>query len=326
MEGLSPKRQSRLFPVPVRQRLVGPFGMISDDTEHTVLLAQAILENPADASAFQRCLARKLRWWFASFPAGMGFATARAILKLWLGVTPDRSGVFSAGNGPAMRSALLGVYFSGDAERLAGFVSASARITHRDPKAEIAALAVAEAAAWMAAGRTDESALLETLQSLSLNSEWQAAMTNLRSALSIQASVSSFAIKIGAIGGVSGYAYQTVPVAIFAALRYPEDFSSAITEALVCGGDTDTVGAITGALVGARVGVDRIPVAWRSNIADWPRSLSLLERIADRLERQSHAEPALGQISYFWPAIPFRNLAFLVIVLAHGFRRLFPPY
>ena len=40
-------------------------------------------------------------------PAGVGLATARACLKLWLGFSPERSGIYSAGNGPAMRSAVL---------------------------------------------------------------------------------------------------------------------------------------------------------------------------------------------------------------------------
>ena len=34
----------------------------------------------------------------------------------------------------------------------------------------------------------------------------------------------------------------------------------------------------------------------------------------------------LGSVKYFWPAIPLRNVVFLGIVLAHGFRRLLPPY
>ncbi|TVS08433.1 MAG: hypothetical protein EA424_28605 [Planctomycetaceae bacterium] len=41
-------------------------------------------------------------------PAGVGMATARACLKLWLGFPPKRSGVDSAGNGPAMGKAVLG--------------------------------------------------------------------------------------------------------------------------------------------------------------------------------------------------------------------------
>jgi ADP-ribosylglycohydrolase len=326
MEGIPAKRQNRLFPAPVRQRLIGGWGMISDDTEHTIMLAQALLESPQDPAMFQRSLARKLRWWLASLPAGVGFATARAILKLWLGAPPHRSGVYSAGNGPAMRRAVLGVYFAKDSHRRVEFVRASARITHSDPRAEVAALAIAETAAWMATRREDADAFLGTLQRLSEDQEWQTLMAQTRSSLATQESVSRFATKIGAAGGVSGYAYQTVPVAIYAALCHADDFELAMTQTLACGGDTDTVGAITGALVGARVGMDQIPQAWRAKIAEWPRSLSLLQRIANRLAEQHREKPSPGAVSYFWPAIPLRNLAFLIIVLTHGFRRLFPPY
>ena len=72
----------------------------------------------------------------------MGLATARAILKLWIGRDPRNSGVFSAGNGPAMRAGLLGLVAKDD-EELRALVSASTRITHTDPRAERAALLVA---------------------------------------------------------------------------------------------------------------------------------------------------------------------------------------
>jgi len=91
--------------------------MISDDTEHTLMVAQSLLKHPDDAAAFARSLAWRLRWWFLGLPAGVGLATARACLKLWLGFPPQRSGVHSAGNGPAMRSALLGAYFFDDQPR-----------------------------------------------------------------------------------------------------------------------------------------------------------------------------------------------------------------
>lgn len=326
MEGLSARRQPRLFPPPLRQLLIGRFGMISDDTEHTLMLAQALLEAPDDSAAFQRGLARRLRWWLASLPAGVGFATLRAILKLWIGVPPSRSGIMSAGNGPAMRSALLGVYFTDDAAKRSQFVRASAEITHRDPRAAIAALAVAETAAWMADVREDTDSLLETLSRLNEHPEWMSLLARLRAALTHDQPVRAFAQEIGATRGVSGYAFRSVPVAIYAAVRQRTDFSSALTEVIACGGDTDTVAAITGALVGARVGVAGIPQAWRDNIVEFPRSLALLQRVAEKLSRQIEARSALGPVRYFWPAIPLRNLAFLAVVLAHGFRRLLPPY
>jgi hypothetical protein len=34
---------------------------------------------------------------------------------------------------------------------------------------------------------------------------------------------------------------------------------------------------------------------------------------------------ALGPVRHFWPGLIPRNLLFLTVVLAHGFRRLTPP-
>jgi hypothetical protein len=33
-----------------------------------------------------------------------------------------------------------------------------------------------------------------------------------------------------------------------------------------------------------------------------------------------------GPLGLFWPAIPARNLLFFAVALAHGFRRMLPPY
>jgi len=326
MEGLSARRQRRLFAPPLRQRFLGPWGMVSDDTEHTFLVAQSLLESPSDSMAFQRGLARRLRWWLLGLPAGVGLATLRSILKLWLGISPERSGVWSAGNGPAMRSALLGVYFAHDQPRCRAFVHASSTITHRDPRADIAAQAVAETAAWMALSSREVEALFAQLGSLADLPEWATLVNKLRTAHTAQLSVADFARSIGAVHGVSGYAFQSAPAAIYAALRHREDFATAVTEIIACGGDNDTTAAITGALVGARVGIDGIPAEWRSRIIDWPRSLDLLERAAAKLARSPDGSSTSGPVRYAWPLLLLRNLFFLLVVLAHGFRRLLPPY
>jgi len=66
--------------------------------------------------------------------------------------------------------------------------------------------------------------------------------------------VSEFANDLGLERGVTGYAYHSVPVALYAWLRHSDDFRAALTAVLDCGGDTDTVGAIVGALMGAQLG------------------------------------------------------------------------
>src|SRR5258708_34460022 len=102
-EGLSPYRIQKRWKDDWRMRLVFGRGMVSDDTEHSFFVPQSLLTSSADVAAFRRGLAARLRWWVVGLPAGVGLATARACLKLGLGLSPERSGGFSAGNGPAIR-------------------------------------------------------------------------------------------------------------------------------------------------------------------------------------------------------------------------------
>ncbi len=318
-EGLHPKRIRRLWNGEWRMRLIFGRGMLSDDTEHTFAVAQSLAEFPNDAALFQRALAARLRWWFLALPAGVGMATARACIKLWLGFSPGKSGVFSAGNGPAMRSAVIGVFFHEDAAKRREFVRASTRITHTDPKAAAAALAIAEAAAFGVKGGTNEE-IISAITELSEDSSWRAAMEQLRAHLAQSSSTTDFAAALGLTKGVSGYAFHTVPVALYAWLRHRDDFAKALTSALDCGGDTDTVGAIVGALSGASLGPKAIPAEWCEHIVDRPLSVAKLVAAGQSLAA-SEKIPSLH-----WPARVLRNALFLCIVLAHGFRRLLPPY
>ena len=127
-EGLSRRRAERLYGSgPVCHRFLFRRGMVSDDTEHACMTAQALLAAPENSESFARSLAWRLRGWILGVPAGIGWGTLRAILKLWIGFSPERSGVASAGNGPAMRSPILGVCLGNDPEKLETYVGASTR-------------------------------------------------------------------------------------------------------------------------------------------------------------------------------------------------------
>jgi len=321
-EGLSSRKIARRWRGQWHQRLVFNRGMISDDTEHTVFVAQCLLEEPTDATKFQRRLAWKLRWWLACLPAGVGFATLRAIIKLWLGFSPSRSGVFSAGNGPAMRSALIGVFFHEDHERLCEYVNASTRLTHTDPKAETAALAIALTSAWaMGTGEPDIAELRELWGGAGpADAVWVGLIDRLVFAYRRGASVADFAKELGLEKGVTGYCYHTVPVALYAWLRHSGDFRSSLVEVLNCGGDTDTVGAITGALAAIR---GDVPEEWIEAVLDGPISVGYLRGLADALAASNQSKPSRGPV-FNWGMLPFRNLVFLMVVLTHGFRRLLP--
>lgn len=323
-EGLSRRRLHRMWHGEWRHRFVGGRGMFSDDTEHTLMVGAALIRHHEDEGAFQRELARSLRWWLAALPAGTGLATARSIIRLWCGVSPERSGVRSAGNGAAMRSAIVGVYFADDADRRQTFVRASTRITHTDPRAEEGAQLVAEAAALAVRG-VDAQASLGILRPLLVSDEMKDRFSAIERSLSGAETVARYAERIGCGEGVSGFAPNTVAVALYAWLRHRGDFRSTLTSAMACGGDVDSVGAIVGGIAGAEAGEAGIPAEWIQPIADWPRSIGYVRRLASALA-EARAHGATRVPSLLWPAILARNALFLVIVLLHGLRRLLPPY
>jgi ADP-ribosyl-[dinitrogen reductase] hydrolase len=330
-EGISRRRAQKLFKGRWRHRLLINRGMVSDDTDQTVMVAQSLLAHPDSVDLFTRRLSWCLRWWLLSLPAGVGFATLRSILRLWVGMNPSWSGVYSAGNGPAMRSAPIGAFFAFVPDQLDDYLRASTKMTHTDPRALTGAKAVAHLAAWSIRENLTERPGLKDLSNLLLSmssqdEEWAHLVDLISTAYRQHHSVDHFAEALGLFKGVTGYVYHTVPVAIYAWYRHFGDFEQTLSAVLNCGGDTDTSGAIAGALAGAVVGKQGIPIDWLEGIFEWPRGLKLLKQIADGLAENVQLRKARSPVRYFWPGIVLRNAFFLAVVLLHGFRRLAPPY
>lgn len=282
-EGLSPQRQQALFGTITGHRLVWGRGMVSDDTAHALMTAQALVASAGEPKRFARALAWRLRWWFIALPPGMGLATARACLKLLVGFPPEHSGVFSAGNGPAMRAAVIGVFCAHDTDdtRLRALIRAATRLTHTDPKAEEHALRVARAVREVLPPTTPPT------------------------------------------GPVSGYIVHTVDAALALAGKHPTDLRSAIVATVALGGDTDTVAAIVGGIVGARVGKEGIPTDWLDGILEPVWTMPRIEKLAQQLGEVQATGVPQRPASNFWPAT---HLVLFPIVIAHGLRRLLPPY
>lgn len=59
-----------------------------------------------------------------------------------------------------------------------------------------------------------------------------------------------------------------MPAALSVCARHGDDFRQAVLEAIGLGGDTDTVAAIVGGIIGARVGEGGIPAEWADGIWD----------------------------------------------------------
>jgi ADP-ribosylglycohydrolase len=327
-EGLRPGRIARLRALPLRHRFLFGRGMVSDDTEHACLCVQALLASHGDPEAFARRLAWGLRWWLLGLPAGIGWATLRALGKLWLGFPPARSGVHSAGNGPAMRSPILGVFARADEALQLRLVTASTRLTHTDPQALIGARIAARAAALSAAGQPPGPAYLVAAfqDTLGGDARWAAQLQSVSASLARGETAPDYCRACGWEQGVSGYILHTLAVVLHIWLRHPRDYRAAISEAVMCGGDTDTVAAILGGIVGAGVGEGGLPAEWRAGLIEWPRSGRWMQGLAAELAvmqtgiRETQV-PRAGVL-----AVLLRNAFFMAWVLLHGLRRLQPPY
>jgi ADP-ribosylglycohydrolase len=328
-EMLSAQRAERLFGgPPLHHRFVLGRGMVSDDTQHTCMVAQALLASGGDPERFMRSFAWRLRFWLLGLPIAVGLTTLKATLKLLIGFPPTRSGVYSAGNGPAMRAAILGVYAADDPKRLRELVGASTRLTHTDPDAESGALAVALAAAYGATHGpkgTSATEFLANLHDALPPGRLTKALAIMAEHLARGAEPRDYARALGLDDRISGYINHTVPAALYCWLRYPGEFRTAVEQVILLGGDTDTTAAIVGGIAGAAAGASSIPQEWLDGLLEWPRSVEWMRALAVRL-----AEAASGRqqkpLPVFLPGVPVRNFVFLAIIVAHIIRRLLPPY
>lgn len=328
-EGLSPRRAARLFPDPDRYSFLFGRGMFSDDTEHACMTAQALLVSGGDPQRFIHSLGWRLRWWLMGIPFSIGKATLKSCLKLWLGFPPKTSGVWSAGNGPATRAAIIGICFGHHPERMRELVRLATRITHRDPKAEWGALAVARAAHFASESRDRVPTPDEVSRFVTegLPSDELAELIR-RAAQSVAANqaTEAFASELGLVNGVTGYMYHTVPVALHAWMRFPDDYRAAVQAVIRCGGDADSTAALVGALSGARLGPEGVPEEWRRGLSEWPRDLRWMDRLARELAKGIEEGKPRRAVPLSVFGLLARNLLFDMTVVAHGFRRLLPPY
>jgi len=324
-EGMSACRAERFFgPPPLRHRFFFGKGMISDDTEHLCMVGQALLASHGDPDRFARSLAWRLRGWLLGMPAGIGWATLRAILRLWIGLPPHRSGVTSAGNGPMMRAGLLGLYAQDD-EHMAELVRRSTRMTHTDPRAQDAAMVVALASRMSAEDHVDLHQFVQRLAPLLATDVVKDLIRDTVDAIRSGIELSTFVKPFQHRGGVSGYVVHALPACVFCWLRFAGDYRGGVEAVIGLGGDTDSHAAVVGGLLGIAAGEAAIPTAWRDRLTDCPRSRAWLRRLAERIAADGVTRDQ-SPVPLAWPLLLPRNVAFAFIVILHGLRRLLPPY
>lgn len=316
-EGLSPERSRRLFGGELRHAMLAGRGVLSDDTEHAAMAAQALIASQGEVRAFTRSLAQLLRGWIATGPPGVGLATARACLRLLVGVPPSRCGVRSAGNGPMMRAPVIGVFLADDTTAMRDVVAASTALTHTDARAERAAFAAALAASHRL--RHPASDLSAAALDGDLRQHLPDADDELTALLARALDPASLAGHWSQ--GPTGYAYHTLLAVLHSWYHHTEDFAAALATCISLGGDADTAGAVLGGIAGATLGPEAIPAQWVRGLTDWPRSVRWLRGLGCCMTR-AHEGIATRAPGLLWPALPARNAVCLLLILGHAGWRL----
>jgi len=186
----------------------------------------------------------------------------------------------SFGNGSAMRIAPVGVFYYDDIAKLKEIAYKSSQITHAHELGKEGAALQAYAIAL--ATQVDPSLAFlgdEFLRKLTHFVEHEVYKQKLKSVERLLGEKDRS--KVVAELGHGIEAFNSVPTAIYSFLSHPNSFEEAVIYAISLGGDTDTIGAMTGAISGAYLGIEAIPSKWREKL----ENRDYIADLADRLWR-----------------------------------------
>lgn len=239
---------------------VPPDSFWTDDTQLMLVLASGLL-NGAELklSGLMDKIAEELVFWLNKPDLGAGATTRGAALNLKDGIHWSSSGLKSKTCGSLMRAGILGFIFRNDPEKLINAASLSGRITHTHPTADAASIAGAYAVKLALDGVVPEDMFLPLLKVIEgISDEFTEALKNSYELAHSNLSDEEALRKIGQ----GWYADETFALSYLCVLRYPDNYKKAVQTAVNITGDSDSVGSVAGGILGARLGIEAVPVSW----------------------------------------------------------------
>ena len=249
------------LPVPLRE-LALPW---DDDLAMAMELAEHLVENGGDIGPTK--LLERYKRWSIENGRGIGMLT-REVLELaqtesivspaeraWR-LRGGSAGGSAAGNGAIMRVAPVGIRFRRDPVRVVRNAIEDARLTHWDPLCQWTSAATAILIADMIMDRVTP--LEETLPSLGCPAPLTKQILE-EPPIDIESAQFD--------GPDMGYTLHAWKIALWVS-HTPGSFERLLARIIRCGGDTDTNGAIAGAILGARFGNETIPASWLDPMHD----------------------------------------------------------
>ncbi|MHA1989362.1 MAG: ADP-ribosylglycohydrolase family protein [Candidatus Hodarchaeales archaeon] len=255
----------------IEKRLPSQFGQYTDDTQ----LARELLQSFVECQEFDpKDYARRIASIFAEKRiVGFGHATSQAAEKLIAGDHWQDSGTPPpyAGNGSAMRAGPIGLIFWDNSEKLIKAAINQGIITHRDPRCSAGAIAISGAVLLAINNKIiKQDKFLIQLQRWTepISSDMASGINHLNLIMKLSPEEAYREIKLIGVDsesfdfwfGISPFVISSVLWSLYSFVKFPNNYVEAIKTAIRVGGDVDTTAAMTGAISGAFLGVDAIPL------------------------------------------------------------------
>ena len=262
-----------------------PRGQYTDDTQLTIATVEAILERrELDPALVAKHIGALWRDATVIGPGGACMQAGDAYLRDgdW---TSCGAPVGQAGNGTAMRTAILGLCFPESFDDLPRVVAQISRITHHDSRSVAGGVAAAVAAQVLATNSNCECDELCARVAGAME-PYDAAFADLVESLPrILAEPREAALSSIAWAGmtepefgdpiITPFVVPTVMASLCAVITHPHSWADAVASVIRLGGDVDTLGAIVGSIMGAKLGADALPSNLREEVVDSSRLESL---------------------------------------------------
>lgn len=170
----------------------------------------------------------------------------------------------SKGCGGVKRVAPVGLYASREMAFELGCECAA--ITHGHPSGYLAAGVFAHVIAALIAGIELKEAVLEALDILADYQDYEECNRSIRQAIKL-AQKDQEPLEAVMLLGEGRVAEEALARAVYLALKYSTDFKKAISTAVSFNeGNSKTVAALTGNMLGAYLGLEAIPAEWRAKV------------------------------------------------------------
>lgn len=262
LEFLTKKEIEQKFPFlregEIQEFQIFDINKYSDDTQMSLAISNALLNSGSDniEEIMKNISEGFINWYYDPennrAPGNTCLAGVRNLIK---GLSWKQSGIKnSIGCGSAMRTAPIGLAYYNNLDKLKEVAKASAIITHNSPIAIASAIGNAYLIARAVNGEDYKSSLDDLIDfTRGISEEFTSKLYQTKEVLHLTPS------KAYKILGAGFKGHEAIAISLYSLINSGLNYRKGIITAINHDGDSDSTGCITGGIIGAYIGYEKIP-------------------------------------------------------------------